>query len=187
MSPMGWIDTGDMKVEIGVTGDGGSTMGGCKMGKMGQKAKCCQNRQKWSKNDEKKMKKFPISCLKSMPLYFSHHIISEKNEKMAWGGPWGCTNLPKAIWPVLATKWHVVTQVMGWYWLLSVIFSINMLVLGPGNNTLIVRSCGAVVVRPWPCINEAKMTKNTYDRRKSSRAWNAQLCHLLILLLLWKI
>ena len=47
----------------------------------------------------KEIMEFPISCIKTMHLHFTHHIKLEKNVKMPWGGPWECTNVGKAIFP----------------------------------------------------------------------------------------
>ena len=52
-SSMGWLGSGDLNVGIWVKSDEGSPMGAPKMGKMGQKNKNWENRQKWAKNNEK--------------------------------------------------------------------------------------------------------------------------------------
>ena len=96
MSFIDWLGPGDMKLQIGVIGDEGWPMGVHKMGKN-------RNFRKISKNGKKKKikkkKEFPISCLKSMHLYFIHHIIPVKNKKMPWGSQWECTKVEKAIFP----------------------------------------------------------------------------------------
>ena len=47
MSSIDWLGPGDMKVQIGVTGDEGRPMGVRKMAKMGKNGKYSKNRQKW--------------------------------------------------------------------------------------------------------------------------------------------
>ena len=66
---MDWLGSGDIRLRIGVTGDEGSPIGVRKMREM---CKNGENGQKWAKNNEKKKKKFSISYLKSMQLYFTH-------------------------------------------------------------------------------------------------------------------
>ena len=39
------------------------------------------------------MKKFSISYLKSMQLYFTHQLVPKSDEPRPWGGPWECTNV----------------------------------------------------------------------------------------------
>ena len=39
------------------------------------------------------MKKFLISYLKSMQLYFTHQLVPKSDEPRPWGGPWECTNV----------------------------------------------------------------------------------------------
>ena len=51
------------------------------------------NGHKWAKNNKKKMKKFSISYLKSMQLYFTHQLVPKSDEPRPWGGPWECTNV----------------------------------------------------------------------------------------------
>ena len=101
------------------------------------------------------MKKIPTSCLISVPLYFSHHIMLKKNEKVSWGGPWECTNMEKVTKSVFTTTWHVVTEDKGLWWTLSSFLIIDIIELKPSDNISIVRSCGGVEGLPmstqkWP-------------------------------------
>ena len=73
-----------MKVGNGVIGDEGSTIGGHKICKMGQKSRKWKNRQKLSKI----MKKCLTFCLELLPLPSTQHLMAKKNEKVSWGGPW---------------------------------------------------------------------------------------------------
>ena len=41
------------------------------------------------------MKKFSISRLKSMQLYFTHQLVPKNDEPRPWGGPWGCAKYAK--------------------------------------------------------------------------------------------
>ena len=83
---MDWLGSGDIRLRIRVTGDEGSSIGVHKMRKNG---KNWENGQKWAKNNEKKKKKFSISHLKSMQLYFTHLLVPKHDEPRPWGGPWG--------------------------------------------------------------------------------------------------
>ena len=49
----------------------------------------------WQKIMKKKMKKFSISHLKSMQLYFTHLLVPKNDEPRPWGGPQGCANCAK--------------------------------------------------------------------------------------------
>ena len=129
------------------------------------------------------MKKIPTSCLKSVPLYFSHHIMLKKNEKVSWGGPWECTNMEKVTKSVFTTTWHVVTEDKGLWWTLSSFLIIDIIELKPSDNISIVRSCGGVEGLPmstqkWPKWakmpsigkrgkNGKKNDENKADRHKS--------------------
>ena len=64
----------------------GRPMGVRKMAKMGKNGKYWNNRQEWQKMI-KKIMEFSISCLNTMHLYYTHHIMLEKIKKMPWGGP----------------------------------------------------------------------------------------------------
>ena len=56
-------------------------------------AQNAQNVQKWQKLGngqkimKKKEKKFSISHLKSMQLYFTHQLVPKNDELRPWGGP----------------------------------------------------------------------------------------------------
>ena len=56
----------------------------------------CKNGKNWEmgKNNEKK-KKFWISQLKSMQLYFTHQLVPKNDEPRPWGGPQGCAKCAK--------------------------------------------------------------------------------------------
>ena len=84
---MDWLGSGDIGLRIGVTGDEGSSIGVRKMREMCKNGKNWENGQKWAKNNEKKMKKFSISHLKSMQLYFTHQLVPKNDEPRPWGGP----------------------------------------------------------------------------------------------------
>ena len=43
------------------------------------------------------MKKFWISQLKSMQLYFTHQLVPKNDEPRPWGGPQGCAKCAKCV------------------------------------------------------------------------------------------
>ena len=55
--------------------------------KMRKMCKNSKNWEIWQKIMKKKMKKFSISHLKSMQLYFTHLLVPKNDEPRPWGGP----------------------------------------------------------------------------------------------------
>ena len=82
MFAMGWIGSSDIIIQIGVKGDEGSSMGGCKMCKMVQKAK----HKEISKNGQRMMKKyvkvFDFFSENSKSLVHPTHSAKKKNGKL---------------------------------------------------------------------------------------------------------
>ena len=70
----------------------GWSIGVRKMRKMCKNGKNWENGQILAKNNEKKKKKFSISHLKPMQLYFTHWLVPKNDEPRPWGGPLECTN-----------------------------------------------------------------------------------------------